>query len=93
MPQIITTNFEEVHMAGQNVVACKANVLEGLRLFKESRPMEEWPEILKGDYEKAPSIKFKPLAEFSQAENDAVISDQNTTFNRVAEPIEAYHKL
>lgn len=55
--------------------------------------MEAWPEILKGDYEKAPSIKFKPLAEFSQAENDAVTSDQNSTFNRVAEPIGTYHKL
>ena len=42
---------------------------------------------------KAPIIEFKPLAEFGEAENDVVISDQNSTFNRVAEPVEAYHKL
>ena len=44
-------NCDGVYGAGQNVVDCKANVLEGLRLLKDSRPMEEWPEILKGDYE------------------------------------------
>ncbi|MEI6142990.1 MAG: helix-turn-helix transcriptional regulator [Mariniphaga sp.] len=42
---------------------------------------------------KAPSIEFKPLAGFGQAEIDVVLADENATFNRVAEPIEAYHKL
>ena len=34
-------NCEGVSGAGQNVAACKENVLEGLRLLKESRPMEQ----------------------------------------------------
>jgi len=42
---------------------------------------------------KAPIIEFKPLAGFTQAENDLVTSGQNSTFNNVAEPIETYHKL
>jgi len=44
-------NCEGVSGAGQNVAACKENVLEGLRLLKESRPMEQWPDVLKGEYD------------------------------------------
>ena len=42
---------------------------------------------------KAPIIEFKPLAGFGKAEIDVVTSDENSTFNRVAEPVETYHKL
>ena len=48
-------NCEGVYGAGSNVAACKENVLEGLRLLKESRPIELWPDLLKGVYE----IEFK----------------------------------
>ena len=41
---------------------------------------------------KAPIIEFKPLAEFGNATNEVIDPEQNTTFNRVAEPVEAYHK-
>jgi len=44
-------NCEGISGAGQNVAACKENILEGLRLLKESRPMEQWPDLLKGEYE------------------------------------------
>lgn len=44
-------NCNGVYGAGKNVPECKENVLEGLRLLKESRPEEEWPEILKGEFE------------------------------------------
>ena len=42
---------------------------------------------------KAPIIEFKPLAEIGNAINEVIDPDQNTTFNRVAEPVETYHKL
>lgn len=44
-------NCEGVSGAGPNVAACKDNVLEGLRLLKDSRSMEQWPDLLKGEYE------------------------------------------
>lgn len=44
-------NCEGVSGGGENLEACKANILEGLRLLKESRPKIHWPEILIGDYE------------------------------------------
>ncbi len=44
-------NCEGVSGGGNNIEACKANILEGLRLLKESRPKIHWPEILRGDYE------------------------------------------
>ena len=44
-------NCDGVYGSGKNVSDCKENVLEGLRLLKESRPMEQWPELLKGEYE------------------------------------------
>jgi len=43
-------NCEGISGGGQNVEACKEDILEGLRLLKESRPMEQWPELLKEDY-------------------------------------------
>jgi len=44
-------NCEGVYGGGESLEACKANILEGLRLLQESKPQREWPEILKGDYE------------------------------------------
>ena len=44
-------NCEGVYGGGENLEACRANILEGLRLLKESRPMSDWPEILRGEYE------------------------------------------
>jgi hypothetical protein len=44
-------NCEGISGGGQNVAACKENILEGLRLLKESRPIEQWPDLLKGAYE------------------------------------------
>lgn len=42
---------EGVFGGGENLEVCKVNILEGLRLLKESRPVSDWPEMLKGDYE------------------------------------------
>lgn len=44
-------NCEGVYGGGETLDACKANILEGLRLLKESRPIRDWSEILRGDYE------------------------------------------
>lgn len=44
-------NCEGVYGGGENLEACKVNILEGLRLLQESKPKSEWPEILKDDYE------------------------------------------
>ena len=44
-------NYEGVSGGGENLEACKTNILEGLRLFKESRPISHWPEILRGDFD------------------------------------------
>lgn len=44
-------NCEGVYGGGETLEACKVNILEGLRLLLESRPVGDWPEILKGDYE------------------------------------------
>ena len=44
-------NCEGVYGGGETLEACKINILEGLVLLKESRPVSNWPEILKGDYE------------------------------------------
>lgn len=44
-------NCEGIYGGGENLEACKANILEGLRLLKESRPISDWPKILRGDYE------------------------------------------
>lgn len=44
-------NCEGVYGGGDNLEACKANILEGLRLLKETRPKNDWPEILRGEYE------------------------------------------
>ncbi len=44
-------NCDGISGGGPNVAACKENILEGLRLLKESRPEEQWPDLLKGEYE------------------------------------------
>jgi hypothetical protein len=44
-------NCDGVYGGGESIEACKDNILEGLRLLKESRPVSDWPEILRGDYE------------------------------------------
>jgi len=44
-------NCDGVYGSGKNVEECKGNVLEGLRLLKESRSIEQWPELIKGEYE------------------------------------------
>lgn len=44
-------NCDGVSGGGPNVEACKENILEGLRLLKESRPMDQWPALLKQEYE------------------------------------------
>lgn len=42
---------EGVDGGGENLEACKVNLLEGLLLLKESSPVNQWPEILRGEYE------------------------------------------
>jgi predicted RNase H-like HicB family nuclease len=44
-------NCEGVYGAGDTVDKAKTNAFEGLELLKETRPENEWPEILKGDYD------------------------------------------
>jgi len=44
-------NCEGIYGAGETPEAAKENALEGLKLFVESRPKEELPKILRGDYE------------------------------------------
>ncbi|HAH22858.1 MAG TPA: HicB family protein [Prolixibacteraceae bacterium] len=44
-------NCEDIYGGGETLEACKDNILEGLRLLQQSRPVSDWPEILKGDYE------------------------------------------
>jgi predicted RNase H-like HicB family nuclease len=43
-------NCDGIYGAGDTVEKAKANVIEGLALLKETRPEDEWPEILKGEY-------------------------------------------
>lgn len=44
-------NCEGVYGGGETLEACKANILEGLRLLQESKAVSDWSEILKGNYE------------------------------------------
>lgn len=44
-------NVDGIWAGGDTVEAVKNDVLEVIRLFKENLPEEEWPEILKGEYE------------------------------------------
>jgi predicted RNase H-like HicB family nuclease len=44
-------NCPGVYGAGETAEAAKENALEGLKLFVTSRPKEELPEILQGEYE------------------------------------------
>lgn len=44
-------NCDGVYGGGGDLESCKANILEGLSLLKDSRPVSEWPEILRGEYE------------------------------------------
>jgi predicted RNase H-like HicB family nuclease len=43
-------NCEGIFGAGDTVEEAKANLLEGLELLKDTRSKNEWPEILKSDY-------------------------------------------
>jgi predicted RNase H-like HicB family nuclease len=44
-------NYEGVYSAGNADEEAKQNALEGLKLFKETRPFSEWPDILKEEYD------------------------------------------
>lgn len=44
-------NCEGVYAAGNSIEDVKNDLFESIRLLKESRPMEEIPEILRGEYE------------------------------------------
>jgi len=44
-------NCPGIYGAGDTPEAAKQNALEGLKLFVESRNMEDLPEILRGEYE------------------------------------------
>ena len=44
-------NCEGIYAAGDNVAAVKDDVLEAIRLIKETTPYEALPEPLKGEYE------------------------------------------
>ncbi|MDH6535245.1 type II toxin-antitoxin system HicB family antitoxin [Parabacteroides sp. 52] len=44
-------NCEGVYGAGNTAKEAVDNAKEGLRLLKESRPEDQWPDILKGEYE------------------------------------------
>lgn len=44
-------NCEGIYGAGNTAREAIENSMEGLRLFKESLPEEQWPDILKGEYE------------------------------------------
>ena len=44
-------NCDGIYGAGASIEAAKANALEGLRLFVESRDKKDLPAILQGEYE------------------------------------------
>ncbi|MDL2208142.1 hypothetical protein LJB97_00800 [Parabacteroides sp. OttesenSCG-928-O15] len=44
-------NCDGVYGGGDTAREAIANAMEGLRLLKVSRPEQEWPEIIKGEYE------------------------------------------
>jgi len=48
-------NCVGIYGAGSSAEEAKENALEGLRLLKETKTRDEWPDILKGDYD----IQFK----------------------------------
>lgn len=52
-------NCEGIYGAGNTAEEAKQNILEGLKLLKETRPSAEWPDILKGEY----NIEYKFDAE------------------------------
>ncbi len=66
-------NCEGVYGAGKTAEEAKANVLEGLKLFVESRNKEELPVILKGEY----NIVF-------QYDIQSFLSHYNKIFTNVA---------
>jgi len=44
-------NCHGIYGAGDTVEKAKANLIEGLELLKVTHPENEWPDILKGDYD------------------------------------------
>lgn len=44
-------NCDGIYGGGENLDSCRSNILEGLRLLKESRPVNDWPELIRGEYE------------------------------------------
>ncbi len=66
-------NCEGVYGAGETPEEAKKNVLEGLELLKESRPEDQWPAILRGEY----NIVFK-------FDIRSLLNYYNTYFSNVA---------
>lgn len=48
---VYADNCEGIYGGGDTAHEAIAEAMEGLRLLKESRPEEQWPDILKGEYE------------------------------------------
>lgn len=44
-------NCEGIYGAGESIEAVKENIQEAIRLLKEHNPVENLPELLKGEYE------------------------------------------
>ena len=44
-------NCEGIYAAGNTVEEARKDVEEAIRLIKKNMPEEQWPEILKGEYE------------------------------------------
>lgn len=44
-------NCDGIYAAGDSVADVKKDVLEAIRLIKKNLPENQWPEILKGEYE------------------------------------------
>lgn len=66
-------NCEGVYGAGETPEEAKKNVLEGLELLKQSRPENQWPTILRGEYD----IVFK-------FDIRSLLNYYNTYFSNVA---------
>lgn len=44
-------NCEGIYAAGDSVAAVKEDVIEAIKLIKNSVPFEDWPDTIKGEYE------------------------------------------
>lgn len=44
-------NCDGIYAAGESIADVKSDTEEAIRLIKKNLPEDQWPEVIKGDYE------------------------------------------